>query len=243
MATPLINTLPAATYMFTDNGSGSQAIAVLRCNLGAPTGVAQPGRVYYSLTDLLTGHSSNSAPVLTLRQKPVDLVGSWLASTADMLLETDSRPPGAYARALDELKADLGVTLTYIARCLALQRSAIYRWYEGRQPHAANRSRLETVREFASAWRSARLPSLRNYWDTPVAGTAATLGQLLSADALDITALRRAIDGLVSGTTAVPQKAPRLGFPGRKRDQQKDRERLSVLIPPTSHEGDETGEQ
>lgn len=239
MATPLINTLPATTYMFTDDGSGSQGVAALRFNLGSPTGVAQPGRVYYSLTDFLTGHSSNSAPVLTLREKPIDLVGSWLASTEDMLLEPDNKPPGTYARALDELKANLGVTLTYIARCLALQRSAIYRWYEGRHPHAANRSRLETVREFASAWRAAKLPSLRIYWDTSVPGTTATLGQLLSSNALDITALRRAIDSLVSGTGTMSPKAPRLGFPGRKRDRQKDRERLSVLIPPTSHEDDE----
>src|SRR5882762_7663770 len=151
MATPLINTLPTTTYMFSDDGSGSQGVAVLRFNLGSPTGVAQTGRVYYSLTDLLTGHSPNSAPMLALRQKSIDLVGSWLASTEDMLLEADNKPPGTYARALDELKENLDVTLTYIARCLALQRSAIYRWYEGRLPHAANRSRLETVREFASA--------------------------------------------------------------------------------------------
>lgn len=241
MATPLINTLPATTYMFTDVGSGSQPVAVSRFDFGSPTGVAQPDRVYYSLTDLLAGHSLNSVPVLTLRVKPTDVVGSWLASTEGMLLEPDASPPGTYARALDELKENLGVTLTYIARCLALQRSAIYRWYEGRHPHAANRSRLETLREFASAWRAAKLPSLRNYWETPVPGTAATLGQLLSSDALDITALRGAIDSLIAGTRAMPPKAPRLGFPGRKRDQQKDRARLSVLIPPTSHEDDENG--
>jgi hypothetical protein len=242
MATPLINTLPAVTYMITEAGSGSQRMAISDFPFGSQTSLAEAYCVYYSLTDLLAGHNASSSPLMALHQRPADLVGSWLASTEGMLIEPDTRPPGAYARALDELKANLGVTLTYIARCLAMQRSAIYRWYEDTQPHATNRSRLETVREFASAWRAAKLPSLRRYWDTKVPGTAATLGQLLSSDVLDINALRQAILGLVSDTSTMPPKAPRLGFPGRKRDRQKDRERLSLLIPPTSHE-DENGEK
>jgi hypothetical protein len=124
-----------------------------------------------------------------------------------------------------------------------MQRSAVYRWYDGRQPHATNRSRLKTLQEFSSAWRAARLPSLRIYWETLVPETGATLGQLLSADALEINALRDAIAGLTAGTGTMPPKRQQLGFPGRKRDRQKDRERLYDLVSPTSHEDDDEGGQ
>jgi hypothetical protein len=159
-----------------------------------------------------------------------------------MLAEVAHAPPGTYARALDELKANLGVTLTYVAHCLAMQRSAVYRWYDGRNPHAANRARLETLREFANRWRAAQLPSLRNYWESVVPGTAATLGNLLSSQTLDIASLNAAIDRLITGPATMPPKPPQLGFPGRPRNRQKERERLSVLSPTTSREGDPENE-
>jgi hypothetical protein len=177
-----------------------------------------------------------------LREKAPDSIGTWLASTEGMLMESEWNPPGTYARALDELKDSLGVTLTYVARCLGMQRSAIYRWYDGRQPHAANRSRLKTLQEFSAAWQTARLPSLRNYWDTVVPGEGATLGQLLSADVLSINSLRDAINRLTTGGTMQP-KRPKLGFPSSKRDRARERERLYQHIPPTSHEGDDEGGQ
>ena len=208
----------------------------MHAGLGIPTAFAPPNRRYYTVSPSLRGGGSSSAPVDILPLKP-EPVGSWLAATQGMLPETDNSPPGTYARALNDLKANLGVTLTYIARCLGMQRSALYKWYEGRQPHAANRSRLNTVREFAAAWRAAQLPSLRLYWETPVPGSAATLGQLLSADALDVVALRHALNTLMRNTGAMPPKAPRLGFPARVRDAKRDRERLSVLVPSTSSEG------
>jgi Beta protein len=51
--------------------------------------------------------------------------------------------------------------------------------------------------------------------------------------------LAGAITHLTAGT--VPPKRPRLGFPGRKRDRQKERERLYDLAPPTSREDDDEG--
>jgi len=245
MATTLTYLPPARTYMFTgvDVGSGSPAMGIAQFAFGTATTVGEPGSVYYSLTNLPAGHSLNSGPVVALREKARDPIGTWLASTEGMLLEGDWSPPGTYARALDELKESLGVTLTYVARCLGMQRSAVYRWYDGRQPHASNRSRLKTLQEFSSAWRAARLPSLRDYWETVVPETGGTFGQLLSADVLEINALRDAIARLTAGTGTMLPKRPRLGFPGRKRDRQKDRERLYDLVPATSHEDDDDGGQ
>ena len=243
MATPLINTVPMTAHVPVDLGSGSNSNASAQPDFGSPTGIAPRNHVYYLLTDLLHGHSSNSAPTALLREKSADPVGQWLYSTERMLLEVDGRPPASYARALEELKANMGVTLTYIARCLGMQRSAIYRWYEGRQPHAANRSRLETIREFAAAWRAAKQPSLRSYWDASVPGSNSTLGELLSSETLDVTALRGAIVGLIGGAPTIAPKAPRLGFPGRERNRLRDQDRLSVLIPPTSREDDGSGDK
>jgi hypothetical protein len=160
-----------------------------------------------------------------------------------MLIEGEWAPPGTYARALDELKDAFGVTLTYIARCLHMQRSALYRWYEGRQPHPTNRSRLKTLQEFANVWRAARLPSLRNYWETPVPGHGATLGQLLSADVLNINSLRDAISRLTNGAATMQPTRRKLGFPARRRDRVLERERLYEFVAPTSHEGDDEGDQ
>lgn len=224
-----------------DVGSGSVAEGVTRFAFGEATRVAEPGYVYYSVTDIAVRHGLNSVPVVVLRRKTTGPIGTWLASTDGMLLEADRSLPGTYARALDELKESLGVTLTYVAQCLRMQRSAVYRWYDGRQPHASNRSRLKTLQEFSSAWRAAKLPSIRNYWETVIPDLDTTLGGILSADVLEINALRHAITHLAAG--AVQPKRPRLGFPGRKRDRFKDRERLHDLISPTSHEdGGEGGE-
>lgn len=225
--------------MFTgaDVGSGPALGTVSQFAFGTATTAAAPGRAYYSLNDLVPAHSLSSMPVVVLREKEPNPVGTWLASTEGMLMEGEWHPPGTYARALDELKDSLGVTLTYIAQCLGMQRSAVYRWYDGRQPHATNRSRLKTLQEFSAVWRAARLPSLRNYWETLVPGEDRTLGQLLSADVLNISSLRDAITRLTTGSTMQP-KRPKLGFSGRSRDRTRDRERLYVLAPPTSHESD-----
>lgn len=241
MATPLMNTVPVvnttADAYFLVVGSGSMLSRPMNSYFGNPTG-APADTILYRLTDLLQGDETSTAPTVVLREKPANPVGQWLESTQDMLPEIEVTPLGAYARALDELKSNLGVTLTYVAKCLGLQRSAIYKWYEGRQPHASNRSRLKTINEFAAAWKAARLPSLRNYWDISIPGSRSTLGELLSAQTLDIVALRTAIDSITGNAAALP-KAPRLGFPDRKPNPQKDREKLSALISQTSREDDE----
>lgn len=231
------------TYMFPemDVGSGSAAAGITRFAFGEATRTAEPGRVYYSIADIAARHGLNSVPVVVLREKTPDPIGTWLASTDGMLLEADRNPPGAYALALDELKENLGVTITYVAQCLRMQRSAVYRWYDGRQPHASNRSRLRTLQEFSSAWRVARLPSLRIYWEAVIPEIGSTLGEILSAEVLEINALRHAITHLTTGF--IQPKRPRLGFPNRRRDRSKDRERLYDLIPPTSHESDDDSGQ
>jgi hypothetical protein len=242
MASPLINTTPINTHYPIAWGSGSLVTSPALEDLGSLTTFAPPHRILYLLTELLCGHTGNSSPELRLREKSADIVGSWLASTEGMVVEVTNIPPGTYARALDELKTNLGVTLTYIARCLAMQRSAIYRWYDGRNPHPANRARLETLREFAVRWSAAQLPSLRNYWESTVPGTTVTLGELLSSQTLEIATLNAALDSVMSHAGTMPPKTPRLGFPSRRRDRQKDRDRLSVLAPTTSHEDeDENG--
>jgi hypothetical protein len=123
-----------------------------------------------------------------------------------------------------------------------MQRSAIYKWYDGRNPHPANRARLETLREFAVRWRVSQLPSLRSYWESTVPGTSSTLGELLSSQTLEIATLNAAIDSLLNRTGTMPPKIPRLGFPARRRDRKKDRDRLSVLSPTTSHEDNDENE-
>ena len=224
-----------------DVGSGSSAAGITLFAFGEATRNAEPGCAYYSVADIAARHGLNSVPVVVLREKAPDPIGTWLASTDGMLLEADRSLPGTYARALDELKDSLGVTITYVAQCLRMQRSALYRWYDGRQPHASNRSRLKTLQEFSSAWRVARLPSLRNYWETAIPEIGTTLGEILCAEVLEINALRHAITHLTTGV--IQPKRPRLGFPSRRRDRSKDRERLYDLIPPTSHESDDEGGQ
>jgi hypothetical protein len=238
MATPLIDTTPVTTHYPLALGSGSLTLPT-PVEVGSPTGFALPVRVLFRLTDLLQGFTTSTSPEVRLREKHSDPVGTWLASTQDMLLEVPTAPPGTYARALDELKADLGVTLTYVARCLGMQRSAVYRWYDGRSPHPANRARLETIREFGKRWRTARLPPLRNYWESTLPGTSRTLGDLLSSPTLDVAMLETAIDNLAHHTAAIPSRPPRLGFPARRRNRERERERLSVLNATTSHEDEE----
>jgi hypothetical protein len=238
MATPLINTLPATPYLHTSGGSGSNPVPSPSVELGNATAAAGPNQLRYDLVDLLPGRSTGTVATVTWRH-PSDLVGAWLEGADDLPLEAANVPPGAYARALDEIKSNLGTTLTYVACCLGMQRSAVYRWYEGRLPHPANRTRLKTLQEFALAWKAANLPSLRAYWESEVPGTGQTLGKLLSAEALDITALRAGVAALVAGADVMQPKSAPLGFRDRARNRQRERDRLSELAPSVSNEGDE----
>jgi hypothetical protein len=238
MEKPIINTMAPRMHYPLAVGSGSLVRKPPQDDIARPTSFAAPDNVLYLLTGMLYGYTGGSSPQVRLRERSADPIGTWLVSTDGMLAQVAHTPPGTYARALDEIKANLGVTITYVAHCLAMQRSAIYRWYDGRNPHPANRARLETLREFANRWRAARLPSLRNYWESVIPGTAATLGKLLSSQTLDITSLNAAMDRLINRPATMPPKAPRLGFPGRSRNRQKELERLSVLSPMTSREDD-----
>lgn len=241
MERPLINTTTSRVHYPIAIGSGSMVRQLPQEPAARPTSFAAPDNVLYLLTGMLCGYSTGTAPQVRLRERPTDPIGTWLVSTDGMLTENARTPPGTYPRALEELKTNLGVTLTYVARCLSMQRSAIYRWYEGRNPHPANRARLQTLREFGNRWRAAELPSLRNYWESVVPGTEVTLGSLLSSQTLDIAALNAAIEQLIHRPATMPPKAPRLGFPGRPRNRHNERERLSTLSPTTSREdGPET---
>jgi len=240
MATPLINTVPSKYVVPLDPGSGSSTY-ITTDDWITSTSIGPSAHLYYRLEDFLESYNSASSPVTVLREKPADRVGRWLASTDGMVPVFNVVPLLPYAKILDELKVNLSTTLTYVARCLCMQRSAIYKWYEGRQPHAANRSRLETIREFASAWKAANLPPLRNYWDFEVPGVDMTLGSCLSAETLDINGLRLAIINIARKPIGQNPPQPLLGFPGRKRDRKRDRERLGTLAPPISFEDDESG--
>ena len=237
MERPLINTTASRVHYPIAIGSGSLLRKLPQDHEACPTSFAAPDSVLYLLTAMLYGFSTGSSPQLRLRERPSDPIGTWLISTDGMLTESGHTPRGTYVRALEELKANLGVTLTYVAQCLAMQRSAIYRWYEGRSPHPANRARLETLCEFGNRWRMAKLGSLRNYWESVVPGTEVTLGNLLSSQTLDISALNAAIERLIHRPGTMPPKAPRLGFSGRPRNRDIHRERLSTLSPMTSREG------
>lgn len=241
MERPVINTTAPRVHYPIAIGSGSLMRQLPHDHAARPTSFAAPDNVLYLLAGMLCGYSAGTSPQVRLRERPTDPIGTWLASTDGMLTENARTPPGTYVRALEELKTNLGVTLTYVARCLAMQRSAIYRWYDGRSPHPANRARLETLCEFGYRWRAARLASLRNYWESVVPGMDVTLGNLLSSQTLDIAALNAAIERLIYRPATMPPKAPRLGFPGRPRNRRNERERLSTLSPTTSREdGPET---
>lgn len=237
MEQPLINTTAPRVHYPIAVGSGSLVRQLTQDYPASPTSFAAPDNVLYLLTGMLYGCSTGSSPQVRLRERPADPIGTWLISTDGMLTERVRTPRGTYVRALEELKANLGVTLTYVAQCLAMQRSAIYRWYEGRNPHPANRARLETLSEFGNRWRAAGLGSLRSYWESVVPGTEVTLGNLLSSQTLDLSALNSAITLLIHRPESIQPKAPRLGFLGRTRNRRIERERLSTLSPTTSREG------
>jgi transcriptional regulator with XRE-family HTH domain len=237
METLLINTIPSTQYLYTSGGSGSSSVPNPSVEVGNATAAADPNQLRYDLAGLLPGRITGTVATVIWRASPSDLVGAWLEGASDCAVEATNVPSGAYARALDEIRSDLGITLTYVAHCLGMQRSAVYRWYEGALPHPANRTRLKTLQEFARVWKAANLPSLRTYWESEVPATGKTLGQLLSASALDIAALRAAVEALVAGAKLIQPKSARLGFRDRARNRQKERERLRELAPEASHEG------
>jgi len=199
--------------------------------LGTPTRLAPPRTVYVSIgrRSDLRGHFLADAGDL----------GAWLINSVGAISDQVPSSSGVYAAALDRLKSDLDVPLVYVARCLGLRRGAVYKWYSGTLPHAANRSRLETIKEFGVAWRTAGLPSLRLYWDYKALGASLSLGDLLSAETVDLNALQESIGAIVAGSRTTSPRKQRLGFARPKGNPKKDRQRLSALVSQTSREDED----
>ncbi len=109
---------------------------------------------------------------------------------------TTSAQPAQSGEALDRVTDRLGITMSQVASALRLTRPTLYRWYEGRQPHASNQARLAALEEFADAWHAARLPAIRHHWTRRIPDLAQTLGELLTQDRLTAAQLRKALPAI-----------------------------------------------
>ena len=163
-------------------------------------------------------------------------IGDWFLNLPASLVTIADKHSSEYAKAVDQLKSELNVSLSFIARCLGVRRSALYKWYEGSIPQGANRSRLNTISEFSEVWREANLPSLRNYWELRMPGTSSTIGEILSSSVLDVNLLRTILEFVMHHSKSRSIRGRRFGFPNRKRNLQRDQERLSVISSPISRE-------
>ncbi len=90
---------------------------------------------------------------------------------------------------IDHIREQLGIKMTQLAAALQLQRATLYKWYQGRQPHPGNETRVSALESFADAWSTQKLPPLRKFWDVHIPALNLEVREVLCDPLRDETAL------------------------------------------------------
>lgn len=130
-------------------------------------------------------------------------------------------------RSLETLESQLQLTKSQLASALQVERATLYQWLRGVQPRSRARDRIVALEHFAREWVSAGLGSARASWHmrTPGDVMSRTLGEMLSAEHLDMEALRRLIRAATSGPLELTELRGIDGFPAEDALEQRRRRR------------------
>lgn len=173
------------------------------------------GGDYYAMRLRDAGRFAGTGSVvrLTVSSRPTDFSGvSWLEEP--FFPSTAATPASSIGQVLDEICAHLGITMSQLAAALRLTRPTLYRWYEGRQPHAGNKARLAALEEFARGWQRAGLPAARQHWARGIPALGQTLGEFLTGETLAAPTLFGALPHITQAVQGRPAIEP---LPPRKR--------------------------
>jgi hypothetical protein len=121
----------------------------------------------------------------------------YLQTGACYVVSSKEKHSGALARnRVIDIKKNLQITTTDLARFLLVERPSVYQWLAGTQPRQKNLERINALGELASNWSARGLGSIRPYLKHRVGDTDTQLEGLLEQQPLPELALRSAFDRL-----------------------------------------------
>ena len=109
---------------------------------------------------------------------------------------------------IDRIREQLGITMTQLAASLQLQRATLYKWYQGRQPHPGNETRVATLESFGEQWSVQKLPPLRKFWDSHIPALNLKVREVLCDPLRDATALLASLPNIRAVTRPEPSIDP-----------------------------------
>lgn len=134
---------------------------------------------------------------------------------------------------IDRIRERLGISMTQLAAVLHLQRTTLYKWYQGRQPHAGTEARIAAVEAFAGAWAAQALLPLGKFWDVKIPATNLRVCDVLCDPLRDQTALLALLPNIRAVTRPDPVIDPYA--PRKRRSQDKQPSAFAQTAPPLWH--------
>lgn len=150
-----------------------------------------------------------------------------LQPTADSPHRENDQSASLVTRSLETLESQLQLTRSQLASALQVERATLYQWFRGVQPRSRARDRIVALEHFAREWVAAGLGSARASWHmrTPGDAMSRTLGEMLSAEHLNMEALRVLIGAAGVGPLELAELRGIEGFPAEDALEQRRRRR------------------
>jgi transcriptional regulator with XRE-family HTH domain len=208
------------TFTAVGSGSNEQAPILYRDAYGRET---QPTSANYGVimvhepsswavgTDWLASLTTRQVFVSTSIDLPsytlAGIIGVYDPALGHLHLSVPVEHPNIGAR-VDRIREQLGVTMTQLAAALLLQRATLYRWYQGRQPHPGNETRVAAFESLSEAWSAQQLPPLRKFWDARIPALNLKVCDVLCDPLRDANALIASLPHIRSVTQSSPTLDP-----------------------------------
>jgi transcriptional regulator with XRE-family HTH domain len=109
---------------------------------------------------------------------------------------------------IDRIREQLGITMIQLAAALQLQRATLYKWYQGRQPHPGNETRVCALESFAETWSAQKLPPLRKFWDAHIPALNLKVREILCDPLRNANALLASLPSIRAVTQPGPAIDP-----------------------------------
>lgn len=190
-----------------------------------------------SASEASSPHSSLIRGLLDAIARSPNLQDAIYAALTDIAAAPESRTAEPlWLERLQKIESVMGLTRSQLAQALLVERATLYQWFRGAQPRPRTLARIDELSRVARAWQAAGLGSARGLWYLRPPQGQRSLGELLSADSLDLAQLHALIRmmGRDSKRLEIVQPAGIEGFPAE--DAAEARRRVHDLFPPTFSE-------
>lgn len=201
---------------------GSGGIVVSNVQHPAPL-ADQPARIDLALAGavmmpfLVFGAGTGAAALEDIYAPPM-ATGAWIPVAFYGPGAADVEQEPVWQRQLTNIKNDLQITVTDLARFLLVERPSVYQWFADTEPRQRNLTRISDLEELASTWSNLGLGSIRAHLASRTEDFTDSLDELLVLQPLPLDTIRQRFAD-ISNTMPRPQAVVRPSLSDRLVDR------------------------